>query len=579
MVLFGSAFLYFLKKDESELQVPFPTNVRTQIFYLLLFSLVIFLPFAWFKIPYTGYLYPGYMGDYLYYSEIAEFAFKTGNENIHGVSNLFGPEYQGMSPYHFLDLWLNSLISETMGWSYVSVLETIVWAVLRFILIVGLLGIVEKYFKINFTIILLVTLFLFFGAFYFSFFNASEFLQWNIKLLQSVASGKKIAATCLFIIGFYLLWISKNQTSAICLLVAGSFASIGNSTGIAGGIFLFGVLQYIWGEKQMTYFAWGISLFSLIGTGLLYRFFGVQFPAINYSVVFSHIFEFPLLKLKFLLSYLATGLAYNFLLAFVFIVGAYRIGFLNRLNSLRRSAILLLLLVFFCAAGTAALFTGEFPDGDQFYMNLYIPIISLFVFLAFLHLKQLLGLTQRLYTISLVAFGLFAGYQAFDNYYTEKTNSIYWASNYSNEYLATIQTQLKNIKNPIGASININSPYAFSHKKYYYYNPLGYYMKTLSKGFHTIGLSYYEICTQSKLFETLCSRERFGFYQYATREFAKNEHLTSDQLKLKFIDDYAIDYLIVEANATIPSDLEKRLILVAKDNISGESFYLIERKI
>jgi hypothetical protein len=172
---------------------------------------------------------------------------------------------------------------------------------------------------------------------------------------------------------------------------------------------------------------------------------------------------------------------------------------------------------------------------------------------------------------------LYCIYHGTETYRSEKRNAKFWSSNYSSAYLEAIKNQLKSIKNPIGASINTINADPFYHKKYYIYNPLGYYMKTMDEGYHTVGLSYYEICTQCQGFQFLCQRDRFAFYNYATSKLKENEYTPLNHIKSQFINEYKMDYLIVEENGIIPSPLASQLTLVAKDSYSGESFYLIRR--
>lgn len=545
----------------------------SDLFNLLALGLVVFIPFSWNKIPFGENLYPGYMGDYLYYADIGEFAFLTGNENIFSVSNLFGKEYQGASPYHFFDIWLNVLLAQIANLPYVSVLETVVWAIFRFILAVGILGIVEKYFKINPLIVCLCTLVLFFAAWYFPIFNNLDFLRYNAKLLQSVADGKKIAATGLFFVAFYIFWIYNYPKAALCFLMAGSFASVGNVMGISGGLFLFGVFKLFQKDSKMGIWIFAISFIGLIFTVLFFKLFGSGFPAIDYDSIIKHLIENPLVKIKFWISYLATGLIYNFLLVGLFCFSIYKLG-INILSKNTCQLILILVLILIAGAGAAALFTGEFQDGDQFYMNVYIPTIMLLVITSFIFLKKILNVSPILNYITIAGFALYAAFQGFATFNSEQTNIQFWASNYSKKYLMEIKSTLSNIKNPIGASINIIGPDPFYHKKYYIYNPLGYYLNTIAKGYHTIGLSYYEICTECPGFKFLCDRDHFAFYQYVLKK--EKSTISVDSLKIEFIKEFKIDYLIVESGGIIPHGLENSLQLAAKDKTSGESFYLIK---
>ncbi|MBY0426064.1 MAG: hypothetical protein K2Q22_10540, partial [Cytophagales bacterium] len=516
MFLFWAASMYWTRK-ENPVFLPFTAgSFSSSIGWMLGLALLIFLPFAWFKIPYAGLLYPGYMGDYLYYAEIAEFAKATGHENIYAASNMLGNDYHGVSPYHFFDLWLNSLISECTNLPYVVVEETIDWAIFRLLVVIGFLAIVEKYTKITFATILCCFLLLFFTGYYSSLFDSLEFLRVNNKLMQSIANGKKIAASLIFFIGFYLLWIHRCTKAALCFLMAGSFASIGNVLGISAGIFAWGCVLWWKKEIRMAYYSMGIALLGILLVGIFYWGFGAKFPAIDYFAVAQHAWENPLSKLKFFASYLITIGVYNAPLVILGTYFLFKKPWMLSISSPTFQATMVLVGVLIGGALAAGIFTGEFQDGDQFLMNVYIPVIAIILLVCIIHLPNLLNLWSRSYALLLIVLSMYAAYGGVNTYKSEKTNSEFWASNYSSNYLSTISSALQSIQNPIGASINAISPDPFYHKKYYIYNPLGYYMKTMAKGFHTISLSTYEICTQCPGFQFLCLRDRFGFYTFAT---------------------------------------------------------------
>ncbi|MBY0427136.1 MAG: hypothetical protein K2Q22_15985, partial [Cytophagales bacterium] len=58
-------------------------------------------------------------------------------------------------------------------------------------------------------------------------------------------------------------------------------------------------------------------------------------------------------------------------------------------------------------------------------------------------------------------------------------------------------------------------------------------------------------------------------------QLMQNPSITLPQLQEEFIVRYQIEYLIVESGAKIPEGIKNQLHLVAKDSVSGESFYLL----
>ena len=156
-----------------------------------------------------------YNQDYIYYSKISYYLFKTGFENDYQIYNLIDKDYNGVTPYHYFDLWHNAF--NYFSFRTQSILDTLLTVsstILIFIIFIGLLAINEIYKKVNILTIILACCIIFFGGFFMPLLiKIPFFLSFDYCFTPSVLFNvSKFSPTILFFIAaFIMLNIKKSS--------------------------------------------------------------------------------------------------------------------------------------------------------------------------------------------------------------------------------------------------------------------------------------------------------------------------------------------------------------------------------
>ncbi|HMG66192.1 MAG TPA: hypothetical protein VK588_00855 [Chitinophagaceae bacterium] len=153
------------------------------------YSLLHFVSFNHNEIRFVG-------GDYLFYSNVSEYLNVTGKETY--AVNYISPEFEGMRPYHYLDLWGAAFFSRLLTIRAVYSFYLVLFPLLACNIVLGLLSFFEKkYGKQSIFGFILILLFGFYSGY--SVFFPSRLLSAEIIDYSIVYRAK------LFICAFFLL--------------------------------------------------------------------------------------------------------------------------------------------------------------------------------------------------------------------------------------------------------------------------------------------------------------------------------------------------------------------------------------
>jgi hypothetical protein len=197
-----------------------------------------------------SFIYQNQHPDFLWYAKFAEGIFHSGNENYFGDCNLLFPiKFNGQNPYHYFELWLNSLIANWFSISNLKCLLLITFPTLQLICVLGISELISTLSgkKVSiFTRIPLSLLFLYVSPFYFSFYENFELLNYNPGICNTspLGFGKKYAPVFLFLLSSLLLYINKRKKEALIVITFLPILSIGVLPGISFGFFTYFIFQF-----------------------------------------------------------------------------------------------------------------------------------------------------------------------------------------------------------------------------------------------------------------------------------------------------------------------------------------------
>ncbi len=173
--------------------------------------------------------------DYLFYSKISYYLFTTGYENDYQIFNNISKDYHEVTPYHYFDLWLNAI--NHFSWHISSNMDTFLRTTSSILLVsvfAGFLAIYELYKKVNVIGVVLCLAIIFFGGFYFPFFNkigfieAYEYCFWPF----SIFNFAKFTPTVLYFIAVFVCFKKINKLTGLLVFSTLAVVSVVNVPGV-----------------------------------------------------------------------------------------------------------------------------------------------------------------------------------------------------------------------------------------------------------------------------------------------------------------------------------------------------------
>ena len=185
--------------------------------------------------------------DILHYARMSDYFFINGQENTSRIYNDLSASFNGATPYHYFEIWLNGLISNTF-----SVLSLPCWLfitapLLTFLCLITYLSMQEHFLgKVNLIGLALALILLGMGGFAFNWLKSLQaFTRFMSLSLNIFAEPGKFMPILLFMALSMLLLLKNKKEEAILVLLATSVASFIAFPAIIGGVFL-SVLVFFW---------------------------------------------------------------------------------------------------------------------------------------------------------------------------------------------------------------------------------------------------------------------------------------------------------------------------------------------
>ena len=203
--------------------------------------------------------------DFHWYAKFSHGMYFSGHENSIGDMNHFFPkELDGMSPYHYFELWINAFFANLFSISYVNSLLLITYPILQFTCFLGVSEIVKNFHnhKSNYFLITLISFgLLFVSPIYFDFYENYELLKYGKAICHSNPMGfsRKYATIFIFGVLSMFLYLKNREKESLIFLSLIPVLSIGTLPGTLIGLFLFFTAKAII-SKSWKYLLYGFLL-------------------------------------------------------------------------------------------------------------------------------------------------------------------------------------------------------------------------------------------------------------------------------------------------------------------------------
>ncbi|MEO5570070.1 MAG: hypothetical protein ABIT08_03415 [Bacteroidia bacterium] len=579
-IIIAAVSWYLLKKENlfDEKRKLFRLNFNSSIL-LLVFEILVTGTwwYIWTDHYYWSIPYNLPHKDIIYYSSIAEFFNKTHQENWFTSINLFDPNLQGTSPYHYFEIWI------TAGYAKVfNVLPLIAYIKLAMPLLltassIGIMALFKIYFKHNYFNLLLPALVFLHGMYFSDFLTEIDAFVYN-----PVSYPKYITVYLMLIVA--LLFFIKNKNIFFLALLCIPVMSISCTAGIFGSLVLFALINLFVKnkaiEKKTCYFII-VSVFTLFAFIMgFYSVTGVKQKNLEDTFSIAAIFSnwhtpinvMGATTLQFLYLYSA------YVVILILLLLLKKDFFADKTV---RYWMLMMGLIYATTLVTWAILF-QMNNSFQLFQNLAIPALSVTLIFIFINAAAYLKEKKMRYYYLLLLFIFIHSGWILANSYNSNFSFGNYTSKFSEHYVNNIKQAINDKPlNPMGVFFMDSSDYTLQWaSKVTNFYTLGDYLKLLEPGYFTISLTPYDtpLNTASKKaynFDKLLV-ETSVFYKF-TEKLRKNNPVKSvSDSQIDFIKSYKINYGVASKKAKLSPQMESIIDRQFVDEKTGERFILFK---
>ena len=518
--------------------------------------------------------------DHHFSTNISYYMNLTGEENEFHALNLISSDYQGMTPYHYSELWLNAVIAELFGLNYDVTLSWVINALFFFMVFLAFLVLYQTITgKLDIWGWLLSagTLFFFGSATPISWLGSLgiPFLE-NLKDINLLSSLKS-APYQLFITLFLIFWHREKRILAYLSLMFMSIVQFTSIPAVFGFLLLWSSYYTFYKNRkeEKIILVWLIILSilfiaqkSLWGNQHIARE-GTSFNEL--LAAFMNLSQYAVQRVGILVKeviYLL--LRYHFIWLILFIGWRRRSYFIE----IKQEPLLVLFGISSIGLLTYVLLF-QIVNSDQLYgliINAWIPIFFLFMLINMIKdnppLKNYLS----------IAFIIFMSLNIHERVGSLNEPEIV-DSKYSKEYLDRIHFFIKNDKNTNAIGASFRDDYVSEYASYVTIYTLGSYLSQFKNGACTISLSDLEIpIHEDPLYQ---KRSENGYklgwlYRRVKEQKANGTFISYEDTQLKLLKEGDFQYAIFSKNYKIPEIINDHIQEIHKDRKSGEKFAILK---
>ncbi|MGY2133429.1 hypothetical protein ACW9KT_14460 [Hymenobacter sp. HD11105] len=574
------ALLYGIKREamfSKKLSVTYINKILTKEFALLLVvSLIVFLVQYLLLFDFNSNYLQTPFQDYVYYSRLTLSLNHLGVET-NGLEVIY-PQFVTEQPYHYMELWLNSLLVSITEMPSVWVYFISSSAVFITVTCAGFMAIFA-HFKIKYNwIFIFGFLFLFITGMRWIFLQKFLFVQ-NGALLSSLilCLNPKLTPIYIFLLVSALLLLNKYYFSAGSALAILPLVYI--STAPVAGFALFSITTYLFISKKIHLTKAVYMLLPMVATGLyIIAFYTLQpepyqFPNTGRNFALQSIVP-QLNEVKTLIN-ITLGVFVNYSIYF----GIYVLLLLAVLIFQRRKLQVTVPGVIWIWLGASLLmaagmraFGTHYLDSFQFFSNTMVPLTPVVLAVFFAYALQ--QASKRVYTIVIIALFLLIVV----NFSAVGTGN----TRYSPAFMRQVEKVVPTIGSRgcyILADEDYENAYMLSPDSY----TTGNYISNFKNDYALISLSALDpdsLTTDPRFQRDSAQAEQIvrksTLYRFA--KFQAMNNLSLDSTKYKFVANNNIGFICVSQRAKLPLILQSFVDTCYRDALSGEQLYVLKRR-
>ncbi|MFM7683114.1 MAG: hypothetical protein ACKO7P_10260 [Bacteroidota bacterium] len=507
--------------------------------------------------------------DYNTYSITSQSLIDFGKENRELVSNkLFPNETNGVSPYHYFELWLNGLFHFIFKISPLKTLFFITYPLLKTTVFIGIVSVaLMKVHKIYWALLIGLCLMFITGLFVNGYENY-ELTKYYVGYTQSgpLTWGRKYLPIYIFSVLSLLYFLKLEYKLSLVILMCCPIISIGTAPAVFSIIFIISLFHF-YKSKQLSLIIFS-SIFILFFF-IFFKIFTIQSTSnyVNNNALYHQIlndcFNLELYKKLFFHALFPFLRVFIFLFPYLIIIIIFS---LNKLNPINGSLWTFLIILSFFGSLYGSLFNGILDSG-QLLTNI-LPIINIVLIALIVQIFEYRPKIITILLIFLVPFQLINILKETTLFAPEMYNR------QSDEFrLSCLKILQKNNKAEFIGYFNEPDCYANGAIWSMYTNPC-YFLSLQDNGAYFVDLNPFELKKESN--KDIYNRhfmDRFEIKMFSKlyNEKKENKNLSIQE---KFIRKYNIGYLYIRKNSKIQlnyfTDIKMKSILV--DQNTGDQF-------
>lgn len=588
-------FYYIFIIDRKAFKIPIKKDIVLTFSSIHKDALIIFLssiPFFLYELYYiysnNNCIVPDM--DYFFYAQLSDSLNFFGHENKSlSLNILFPTQSQGMIPYHYFEIWINSFIARFANTPSIFSLLLITYPLLNTIVFLGLVSIWELYKKPVFYSYIIVFFFIFVAGVWLPFYNGyKSFFDFNLALLSSpfAVFGEKLSAVYLFFVQAILTYIKGYKKLSFLVIGAITIVYIGVAPGIFGGVFCFLLLNRFHKSLNKNEIKAIAAFFILLAFMFYLVYFKLQTTSYSSNYVannniLSKLIANPFLheNYKIIFGDIWYKFTRSFILYFPLLFSSICLLFLvlKHKKSIYQLALLVLLINILALFATG--FAGGLMDAGQFFSNTlaFTNVIIILILIASLicvfqnkkNIKTNIGIAFCVLSFIFIVF----------NIYYNTTDKAYRISNkYSKGYCTKVIEKTQKNEILLCACLYSDSDYEKNNFAWIYRAKPGLLIQ-YSYGYRDlININSYRV------FEKADSMPSYDKYYLENSElflFVKHQKETGlfrsyEESQIDFIKEYNIKYLFANKDVQLSASLKKMVQEEITDSKSGERFYLLK---
>lgn len=583
LLLVVAIFLLFeLNKDKSftkinfkngftnfyKLKLPFP-------FFILIGILLIFI---WQIIThYQSLTNSGVVQykDLIFYADLSQNLVYNGNENQVLFANEWFSELNGITPYHYFELWINALVGSISG----NYLHSFIFITNSWFLILTWLGFSAIASRIRKSENVANLLIGFAGIWLLSFSGSlfSETGMWKyadaLTYSPSMVIFQKTAVIYPFFLAAWILWLNNKIMLARITLLFLPVVSVTMAPAVILSLGIFS-LSDLTGKNKNTSNFFKTIIYTTVFVSLYFiivQLFGNQsLDGMGFNKEeFSSLSE---------ISYIADVIYFCQTIPLIQFFAAIPwlllivISYYKKLNLLfnktNLNRLLILLTFWLTAFASWQILAYQGADAMQFFTITAGIILNLAFFLIFINA------IESNYFSKIMAILFIAGGIIYSFWHNEKNNHFI---KYDNDYAESVLAENKKLNNPNKAFILSANDYKETSDYHPYFKKAAYFLANDSQRDVLVNIGNEHLIDMNKwnLYQrTQWETSAFNLFEKKFRKYKFKIRRGSCQLA--FIEKYQIKMLFIGKNVAIPEWIESKIVKTFADPISGEKCLILK---